>query len=125
MAFENREGLKDFNFSLPRESRKKGMSAFIRAKNEEDKIYACLLSLIETFDEIVFADNQSDDATVEIVQRFKLDADPKDKVKIVRYPFSISRCGSEHKGTPENSVHSISYFYNYTLSNCTYRYFVK
>jgi len=125
MTFENCEGLEDFHFSLPYKSHKKGISAFIRAKNEEDKIHACLLSLIDTFDEIVFADNQSDDATVEIVQKFKSSFDPDNKVKVVSYPFSISRCGSEHKETPENSVHSISYFYNYTISHCTCQYVVK
>ena len=125
LSFENHEGLAEFNYTLPRAAKKEGIAAFIRAKNEEDKIYACLLSIIDAFDEVVFADNQSNDATVEVVEQFKKNHDPNNKVKLISYPFKLARCGSEHKEAPENSVSNLAYYYNYTLSHCTCRYVVK
>lgn len=125
VSFKNCEDLEDFNFTLPLLSEKEGISAFIRAKNEEDKIYACLMSIIDVFDEIIFADNQSDDETVKIVEKFKKDHDTNNKIKLISYPFKLARCGSEHKETPENSVSNLAYYYNYTLSHCTCRYVLK
>lgn len=125
VAFHNCEGITEFNFTLPRTGRRPGISAFIRAKNEENKIWACLLSIIDAFDEIVFIDNQSEDATLNIVHDFKTQHDPTDKIKVTSYPFSVARCGSDHLRTPEDSVSNLAYFYNYTVSHCTCRYVVK
>ena len=123
--FSNLENLSDFNFSLPLKINQQGISVILRAKNEEQKIVYCLSSIIDMFDEIVFVDNGSEDKTIELVTKFKQDNDPKSKIKILQYPFKVARCGGEHLATPENSVHSLAYYYNWTLSHCSYSFACK
>jgi len=77
------------------------------------------------FDEIVFVDNNSQDDTLHLVRQFKQERDPHDKVKVYSYPFQIARCGPEHRRVPEDSVHSLVYFYNWSLSWCSFRYVCK
>ena len=122
IGYKNYENFKDFNFKIPRFSQRKGISAFIRAKNEENKIALCLNSIIEVFDEIIVIDNQSHDQTSSIVTEFKQKHVLGEKIKLIKYPFSIARCGQEHNQTPERSVHSLAYFYNYSWSHCTYKF---
>jgi len=97
----------------------------LRVKNEESKIDSCLKSIADLFDEIVFVDNGSTDATMEIVRNFKHQQDKEDKIKIYSYPFKIARCGTEHFNTPEDSVHNLAYYYNWALSRCSFRYVWK
>jgi glycosyltransferase involved in cell wall biosynthesis len=123
--FRNREGFLNFDFSLFANHREQGVSALLRVKNEEEKIYHCLRSIHEVFDEIIFVDNGSEDATLEIAQNFKEKQDKADKIKIYFYPFRIARCGPEHFNTPEDSVHSLCYYYNWTLSKCLLKYVCK
>ena len=47
------------------------------------------------------------------------------KLKIYNYPFKVSRCGLENFNTNKNSLKSLSYFYNFALSKCTYEYVMK
>ena len=44
---------------------------------------------------------------------------------MLAYPFSVSRCGSEHLQTPADSVHSLSYFYNWAFSHVRTTYALK
>ncbi len=125
IKFSNKEGFTEFNFSLPLSSEKEGVSAILRVKNEEQKIIYCLKSIINVFDEIIFVDNGSEDLTLDLVKQFKQQYDEGDKIKIYHYPWKISRCGAEHFATPENSVHSLAYYYNWTLSHCTFKYACK
>ena len=41
------------------------------------------------------------------------------------YPFNVARCGEENSLCPEDSVHSLAYFYNYALSKCSKTYVCK
>lgn len=123
--FQNRENEINFNFVLSSSPKRAGTSAFLRVKNEETKILYCLRSIIGVFDEIVFVDNGSEDSTLELIKNFKQEHDKDDKLKIYSYPWGISRLGSEHESTPENSIHSLVYYYNWTLSHCTYQYVCK
>ncbi|MBT9317288.1 glycosyltransferase [Leptothoe spongobia] len=125
ICFENIEGLTDFNFCIPLRSDKKGISAFIRAKNEEDKIHKCLMSIIDVFDEIVLVDNNSNDNTIHLAYRFKEKYDSDNKLKIFSYPFEMARFGSEYKEVPENSIRNFTYFSNYAISLCTHRFVCK
>jgi len=124
-SFHNREGFNNFDFSLSDRSRPGGVSAMLRVKNEEDKIYYCLSSILHVFDEIVFVDNDSNDRTLSIVRDFKNREDRSNKVRIYFYPFKIARCGPEHFATPEDSVHNLAYYYNWTLSKCSFNYVCK
>jgi len=123
--FNNVEGLLNFDFSLFSGRERNGTSAMLRVKNEEAKIEYCLRSILTAFDEIVVVDNESKDKTLDIVRKIKEETDREDKIKIFSYPFKIARCGSEHWNTPENSVHSLVYYYNWALSQCSHRYVCK
>ena len=125
VTFRNRERLGEYDFVLQGKRRKKGVSAMLRVKNEERKILYCLGSLTHVFDEVVLIDNGSTDSTLELVRRFKKDRDPQERISLFSYPFAVARCGKEHRGTPEDSVHSLVYYYNWCLSKCRHSYVFK
>jgi glycosyltransferase involved in cell wall biosynthesis len=121
----NRESLINFNFSRTANSKRRGVSAMLRVKNEESKIYYCLKSIYSVFDEIVLVDNASADQTLTIARQFKRDEDREDKIRLYLYPFDIARCGDDNACTPEDSVRSLAYYYNWCLSKCSYQYVCK
>lgn len=123
--FTNNERFVNFNFGLSANPKRQGVSAMLRVKNEESKIYYSLKSIYKLFDEIVLVDNASTDRTLEIARAFKTHEDKDDKIKIYFYPFEIARCGDENYATPEDSVHSLTYYYNWALSKCSCRYVCK
>lgn len=125
LDFKNCEMLLNFNFSLLRSHRKKGVSALLRIKNEAEKIGYCLKSILGVFDEIILVDNGSEDETMDVVREVKKLEDDRDQIKIYSYPFKVARCGEEHFNTPEDSVHNLAYFYNWGLSQCSYKYVCK
>lgn len=125
LAFKNREGLSDYDFALCGKSWKRGVSAMLRVKNEEHNILYCLSSILDVFDEVVLIDNGSTDATAELVRTFNARHDHGNKVLVFSYPFQIARCGGEHLATPEDSIHSLAYYYNWCLSRCRYAYVFK
>jgi hypothetical protein len=125
ITFRNREGFSAYDFTLAAQRRVPGVSAILRARNESTKINTCLASVLGIFDEIVFIDNASTDDTLDRAVRFKNDHDARDIIRITRYPHVIARCGDEHWSTPEDSVHSLVYYYNWCLSQCRCAYVFK
>jgi len=125
MEFRNREGNSEFSFVLPRRNRAPGTSAFVRAKDEASKIEYCLRSILPVFDEIHVIDNGSRDDTGEIVRRLQRSGDGGAKILLHSYPFRVGRFGPEHDETPADSLHSLVYFTNWSLSRCTRRYACK
>lgn len=125
MKFENKEGNTEFNFSISSHSDKEGVSAILRVKNEETKILYCLKTIINVFDEIIFIDNASSDSTLELVKEFKRQYDTEEKIKIHHYPWKIARWGDEHLITPEDSLCSMVYYTNWTISHCSFKYVCK
>ena len=121
----NRERLSAYNCVLPARPLRYGISAMLRARNEEGIINDCLASIIDVFSEIVFVDNGSTDRTVDVVNEFARRNDPFGKVKLFDYPFGIARLGDEHNATPADSVRSLSHYYNWCLSKCTCNYVCK
>jgi glycosyltransferase involved in cell wall biosynthesis len=124
-AFTNSEGLADYDFVLRAKTWRHGVSAMLRVKNEARKILSCLSSLIGAVDEVVVIDNASTDATVDLVRTFKHERDARNKVSLLSYPFTIARCGAEHRNTPADSVRSLVYYYNWCLSKCRCSYVFK
>ena len=118
VEFRNREGIREFDFTMPNLSDRDGMAAIIRARNEEDKIGYCLASIYDVFDQIVVVDNNSTDETVALVQDFKARHDAANKISLHSYPFDLAKWGDENAAMPEDSVRSIVYFTNYALSLC-------
>ena len=125
IVFHNREGITAYDFTLAARRRAPGVSAMLRARNESTKIVTCLASILRMFDEIVFIDNASSDDTCNRVIQFKNEHDHKDIIRITEYPHRIARCGDEHWGTPEDSVHSLVYYYNWCLAQCRSAYVFK
>lgn len=125
LVFANIEGKEEFNFQLHGEEKKSGISAMVRVKNEEDNILGCLQSISQLVDEIVLINNGSSDLTLEKAKKFQEQAPSNVEVRILEYPFDVAKCGSEHQETPENSVHSLAYYYNFCLSKCSYSCVIK
>lgn len=131
-GLDNIEGLKDFNIiriyatPIPRAAVKNKFSCMLRVKNEKEIIKKCLDSIETIFDEIILIDNGSTDGTLkEIEDCISRSNELKKKIKLYAYPFDVAKCGIENHKTPHNSVRSLSYFYNYTLSLCSCNYVVK
>ena len=127
-VYENAEDCQGFNFTRMHFGikRKKGISAMLRVKNEELNIESVLFSCLRVFDEIVIVDNNSDDKTLSVIASVR-DSQPSyaDKIRVFTYPFDIARCGQENYECPENSVHSLAFFYNYCLSLCEFSHVFK
>ena len=123
--FSNREGLTSYDFSISRSQEQPGVSAMVRVRNEETKIFHCLMSILPVFDEIVLVDNGSDDQTVDIIRRLADSHDTHGKIRLLSYPHRLARFGPEHDGTPEDSIRSAVYYTNWSLSHCRYRYVCK
>lgn len=125
--FENREWLQEYNIdknAFEFSHRKPGISLFARLKNGADFLEKAIESHLPYVDEIVLVDNNSTEDTAEICEKFAKKF-PK-KVKFFRYTPDVVGVGNEKWAeTPENSVHSLVYYYNWTLSKTTYQYVMK
>ena len=125
LRFTNVEGLTEYDFDYPRRGSRPGVSAMVRVRNEETKIAHSLRSILPVVDEVVVVDNGSGDATLEIVDRVRALHDPSGKIRVFSYPHRVSRYGPEHAGTPESSVHSVVYFYNWCAAHSRFKYTLK
>ncbi|CAA0124414.1 putative glycosyltransferase EpsJ [BD1-7 clade bacterium] len=124
--FRNLENIDAYHFDHIEGPKPVGVSAMLRVKNEANVIAQCIGSIMDVFDEIVVIDNGSTDATVSIVRELQERYAASNKeIRIFSYPHEIARCGLEHKQTPENSIHSLAYYYNWCLSHCRYSYVCK
>jgi hypothetical protein len=63
-------------------------------------------------------DNGSTDGTARVARELG-------DVEVVSYPFAVARCGAEHLSTPETSVHSLAYFYNWSFAHARTSYALK
>lgn len=123
MEFRNLEHHDNYNFILSDKLDNSGISAMLRVKDEENTIRASIMSIIDFVDEVLVFDNQSTDNTLKIVDQLVLLY--PDKIQRERYPFKVSLCGMEFAKTPENSIHSLAYYYNWCKSWCQYSYLLK
>ena len=49
----------------------------------------------------------------------------EDRLEVRDYPFAVARCGEDHLGTPPDSVHSLTYFYNWSFAQVRSAYALK
>ena len=127
-TYSNIEGDESFRFARLHFGlkRKQGISAMLRVKNEEDNIRSVLISCLPVFDEIVVIDNGSNDNTLAIISILRgISSSHSEKIKVFSYPFEVARCGQENYDCPENSIHSLAYYYNYCLSLCSFSHIFK
>lgn len=121
MHLRNLEGLSQYDIDPHwHEERRAGISAFLRVRNEEEFIAACLHSIRHFFDEIIVALNYCTDRTPEIVRSISFP-----NVKICNYPFLLHHNGPGHNSIPENSIHDNSYYYNWTLAKTSFSHACK
>jgi hypothetical protein len=91
-----------------------GASFLIRAKNEAPTIEACLRGVAGLADEIVFVDNDSDDATAAIAERLRAEYF---ELRTYRYPHRIPRAGAEHAAEVfGGGCNTLGHFYNWCLA---------
>jgi glycosyltransferase involved in cell wall biosynthesis len=100
-------------------------TAVLRVKNEAQSLPWVLPGVLRVADEVILVDNGSDDGTPEVAQRVAEGNGSADRFRVLEYPFQVSRCGSEHLATPPNSVHSLTYFYNWAFSHAATQYWWK
>lgn len=96
---------------------KNGISFLIRARNEEDSIKDCIMSIIDIADEIIFVDNLSTDKTYHIVKNL---AKKYKNIKVYQYKIKIPKCGEEQAKQVElKSTNTIANYYNWCLGKAT------
>lgn len=127
VEFGNLEGFEDYRARWHwASSGRDGMfTAVMRVKNEARSLPFVLPTLLGAVDHVVLVDNGSDDGTPDLARRLAEQAGATDRLEVLAYPFAVSRCGSEHLATPPDSVHSLTYFYNWSFSHVRTRYALK
>ena len=126
-ATGNSEGLADFEVSWRWESGdlRPGFTAVLRVKDEARNLPFVLPPLLRTLANVIVVDNGSTDGTPEIAARVAEEMGAADRLDVLSYPFQVSRCGPEHLQTPADSVHSLTYFYNWAFSHVGTTYSLK
>jgi hypothetical protein len=102
-----------------------GFTAVVRVKNEAQPLPYVLPPLLRAVKRVVLVDNASTDGTPEIAEEVAAQNGVADKLTVVNYPFDVARCGADHLGTPAASVHSLTYFYNWSFSQVRTSYALK
>lgn len=108
------------SFYVDKDSRPLGITFMLRAKNEEEKIQTAITSIHEQLRQkikynVVMIDNGSTDDTAALAKAvLRADNDV-----FVSYPAQVAKAGLETYVTPCNSVHSLPWFYQFCLQQCT------
>jgi glycosyltransferase involved in cell wall biosynthesis len=123
---KNRDGHEEFDIHWETPSPDAGMiTTVLRAKNESRSLPWVLPGLLRIADRVIIVDNASDDGTPEVARRVADENNAAHKLDVFDYPFNVARCGPEHLAVPADSVHSLTYFYNWSFSHVTTRYAMK
>jgi Sulfotransferase family len=121
----NLEGHGDFNVRWGWEDGplRPGLTAIVRVKNEARALPWTLPALLRAVDRVTLIDNGSTDGTARVAREIAA-AEGRD-LEVASYPFAVARCGAEHVATPEASVHSLAYFYNWSFAHARTTYALK
>ncbi len=126
-AINNLEGLSGFDVSWRWASGdlRPGFTAVLRVKDEARNLPFVLPPLLRSLTQVLVVDNGSSDGTPDVARRVAAEAGASDRLEVISYPFQVSRCGPEHLQTPADSVHSLTYFYNWAFSHVDTTYSLK
>jgi glycosyltransferase involved in cell wall biosynthesis len=126
LANTNIEGHADFNvrWGWAEGPPRPGTTAVVRVKNEARALPWTLPPLLRAVDRVVLVDNGSTDGTAAIARETAV-AVGAAPLEVVSYPFAVARCGREHLATPDASVHSLAYFYNWSFAHVRTTYALK
>lgn len=108
-----------------------GLSLVIRAKNEEENVEFCLISLLPLLKnphiEIIFVDNNSTDSTLAIAKKYE-----KYGIHIYSYSKKVARAGTEHQNAVKEKqsnksdrLSTIGEYWDFCLSKVTKFNFMK
>ena len=126
-TMENREGLAEYavrwHWATGRST--SGFTAVLRVKDEARSLPWVLPGVLRSVEQAIVVDNGSTDGTTEVARRVAAEAGFEDRLRVLSYPFAVSRCGPEHLRTFPDSVHSLTYFYNWSFSHVRTRYALK
>src|SRR5262245_57822123 len=92
-----------------------GFTAVLRVRNESRNLSFVLPPLFRAMARVLIVDNDSTDGTPDMASEIARQEDAAERLEVLRYPFEVARCGSEHLATPPDSVHSLVYFYNWAF----------
>ena len=122
----NLEGHADFNvrWGWAEDPPRPGMTAIVRVKNEARALPWTLPPLLRAVDRVVLVDNGSTDGTPAVARETAATVGAG-ALDVVAYPFAVARCGADHLATPETSVHSLAYFYNWSFAHVRTAYALK
>jgi len=106
-------------------TKKDGITALWRFKNSEDFLEICIQSILPFVDEVIMlVDQNSTDNTDAICK--KLAAEFSEKCKYYAYTAEVYPWNHpKYNSTSDNSIHSLSYFYNFCMSKSSYKYVMK
>jgi hypothetical protein len=126
-ALTNREGLTDFNvrWAWTDGRPRPGFTAIVRVRDEARNLPWVLPQLLRAVSRVVLLDNGSTDGTVAVAERVAAGMGAAERLEIDEYPFAVARCGAEHLATPGDSVHSLTYFYNWSFAHVDTAYALK
>lgn len=110
------------------EDRPFGITAHMVAKNEALTIKESVESLIDVVDELIITYQTSNDTTAEILK--KLYNRYPDKIRLFHYkpylpPYGRLATFDSSNNLPQNSIHNPANYYNFGLTKCRYRYYLK
>ncbi len=125
--YTNIESIKEFNIdknSFNPKYRKNWISFFSRLKNAEDFLYETVISHEPFADEIILVDNNSTDNTKQIC--LDLVKEFPNKIKFYEYTNEVYPVWDNRWDKKNNnSIHSLSYYYNWTMAKTTYKFVAK
>lgn len=102
-----------------------GITAVLRVKDEARSLPHVLPPLLRAVDRVLVVDNGSTDGTPDLALAVAAEQDAAARLDLRSYPFPVARCGPEHLHTPPHSVHSLTYFYNWSFAQVHTAYSLK
>lgn len=102
-----------------------GFTAVLRVKDEARSLPWVIPPLLRAVRRVVLADNRSTDGSADIARDVATEMGAADRLQVVEYPFDVARYGPEHLATPADSVHSPTYFYNWSFAHVRTQYALK
>jgi glycosyltransferase involved in cell wall biosynthesis len=123
----NREGLSEYavRWNWTDGPSGSGFTAVLRVKDEARSLPWVLPGVLRSVERVIVVDNDSTDGTADVARRVAAEAGLEDRLRVLSYPFAVSRCGPEHLRTFPDSVHSLTYFYNWSFSHVRTPYALK
>ena len=125
--WRNREGLAEYaiRWNWVNGLSSSGFTAVLRVKDEARSLPWVLPGVLRSVEQAIVVDNGSTDGTVEVARQIAAEMGLEERLQVLSYPFRVSRCGPEHLRTFPDSVHSLTYFYNWSFSHVRTRYALK